>query len=218
MTSASCSEPPSTRQRFSLPSVRLNDTGSEDRNLNVSVYIVRQMSKSGGIFSQLIDPEDRNAERGCQVLGFLFPDTSFSRHSLDLPGESFSPAPWSVCDNCSGILEFFTFFCQFVLKYKYCGLGNLFSTADYLLEMILSFTSVQWKGFFPRGKVHWHPFQIYYSANSPIQGVSFPTDWHYRPWDPVILPPFTLHSFTSESSWPYWIWLKSYHRKYEAVP
>jgi len=66
---------------------------SEDRNLNVSVYIVKQMSKQWRKFSQPIDPEDRNTERCCKVMCLLFVVTGFPRHSLDLAEESLPTTP-----------------------------------------------------------------------------------------------------------------------------
>lgn len=133
-------------------------TQGANRTLNVSVYILRQMSKQCRNFSQSTDPEDRNAERGCQLMCFLFPDASF-------PGPLWT---WGVILSSSwmnlwqlqwnsGIL-YFSFCPILVYRSKLYWNMNIVGLGIYSLQVIiwwkLYFLSPQfkWKGFFPRGK------------------------------------------------------------------
>lgn len=86
---------------------------------------------------------------------------------------------------------------------------------SWLFEGNYTFFHLALKGrfFFKGEKLHCNPLKICYSANSSIPSASFPVGLQYRLWDTVILVPFTLQSFIAQSSWPYWIWLRSYHMK-----
>lgn len=116
------------------------------------------MSKQCRNFSQSTDPEDRNAERDCQLMCFLFPDASF-------PGPLWT---WGVILSSSwmnlwqlqwnsGIL-YFSFCPILVYRSKLYWNMNIVGLGIYSLQVIiwwkLYFLSPQfkWKGFFSKGE------------------------------------------------------------------
>lgn len=110
-----------------------NDTGNEDRNLDVAVYTVRTMSKQWRKFSELTDPEDRNTERRCQVMRFLFLATSFPRMEK-LTEESLPTASGWIWDRCSRVLKSFTYFCPIFL---YRSNVNVVGLGIHFLQLIV---------------------------------------------------------------------------------
>lgn len=133
------------------------------------LFIQQHVPKPWRNSSQLTDLWGHKYRRRLWTDEFLV--SRFARHLQDL--RSACPQQ-DKCESPVAALKFFTFFFPPPVLFKVksapkcesCGLGNLFSMADYLKKTMPTFTSLRKKYFFFKGaKLYHNPLKNSYSAN-----------------------------------------------------